>query len=59
MQDIENFLREEEGASALEYALLASLITGPIVMAVALFGGQVCRLFASVNTMLTGAANPC
>jgi Flp pilus assembly pilin Flp len=59
MQDIENFLCEEEGASALEYALLASLITGPIILAVALFGGHVCALFASVNTAFTGAANPC
>ncbi len=38
-------VRDEEGATALEYALLASLVAGVIFGAVTLLGKEVSRLF--------------
>lgn len=47
---IRQFVREEEGASAAEYALLLALISIFIVGAVALLGGN-------ISTAVTNAAN--
>jgi Flp pilus assembly pilin Flp len=41
-------LTDESGATAVEYALMASLITGVISVAVATFGQAVLGLFQSV-----------
>ncbi len=48
-QKIMNFLREEEGASAVEYGLLVTLI------ALAIIGGAN-ALGKSINTMFNNAA---
>ena len=42
-------LKEERGASAVEYALLVGLIAAAVVAAVALFGPKLNTLFNSVN----------
>ena len=42
-------LKEERGASAVEYALLVGLIAAAVVAAVALFGPKLNTLFDSVN----------
>lgn len=47
---IRRFVREEEGASAAEYALLLALISIFIVGAVALLG-------QNISTAITNAAN--
>jgi pilus assembly protein Flp/PilA len=39
----------EEGATAVEYALIASLIAAVIAAVVATLGGQVLELFQSVH----------
>ncbi|MEJ2673371.1 MAG: Flp family type IVb pilin [Deltaproteobacteria bacterium] len=43
------FLKDEAGATATEYALLASLIAGVIVLAVTALGQSVLGLFQSVS----------
>ncbi|MDY0223214.1 MAG: Flp family type IVb pilin [Desulfobacterium sp.] len=44
------FLKEEHGATAAEYAIIASLIAAVIVVAVTLFGLAVQNLFEKANT---------
>jgi pilus assembly protein Flp/PilA len=49
------FLRDDEGASSVEYALLASLIAVAIVGAVTTFGAKVAASFTSSATAITAA----
>lgn len=44
------FIREEEGATAIEYGLIASLIAVIIITAVALIGTNLSATFNSVAT---------
>ncbi len=46
---ISNFWRSEAGATALEYALMASFIAGTVAAAVFVFGASVMGLFGRVN----------
>ncbi len=43
---------DEEGATAIEYGLLAALIAGVIITAVSTLGTKVAGLYATVNTSL-------
>jgi pilus assembly protein Flp/PilA len=45
MNFIKNFIKEEDGVTAIEYALIASLIAGVIIAAVTLLGGNITRMF--------------
>jgi pilus assembly protein Flp/PilA len=47
-QDSAKRIRTEEGATAVEYGLLVSLIAGAIIIAVTLLGNNLAALF---NTM--------
>lgn len=49
MQNIQSFVRDEEGAVAIEYGLLATLIALAIVVGAGLVG-------TSLNTMFTDIA---
>ena len=51
-------LKEERGASAVEYALLVGLIAAAVVAAVALFGPKLNTLFNSVDVNGTKPATP-
>jgi pilus assembly protein Flp/PilA len=46
------FMQEEEGATAIEYGLLASLIAVVIVGAVRSIGGSLNTAFTTVSTAL-------
>ncbi len=48
------FVRDERGATAIEYALIAGLISIVIVGAVTAIGGSVNNLFASILPGLGG-----
>jgi pilus assembly protein Flp/PilA len=50
MKGILQFLKHDEGATAVEYALIASAIAGLICGIVILLGGKVLNLFQSVNS---------
>ena len=56
MDSIKKFLQEEEGATAVEYGLLAALIAGVIIVAVITLGKTVCGVFTSLNTAITTPA---
>ena len=45
MNFIKNLIKEEDGVTAIEYALIASLIAGVIIAAVSLLGGNISTLF--------------
>ena len=50
IKKIENFLREDEGASAVEYGLIVGLIAVVIVGVLTSTGGSLNTLFTSVST---------
>ncbi len=52
MAILSQFLRNEDGATAIEYALIASLIAIFIVAAVQLVGTQVSTMFTEVGNAL-------
>jgi pilus assembly protein Flp/PilA len=56
---IKNFVREEEGVTAIEYGLIAALIAIVIIGAVTVVGKQLCETFNAVATALKGAAVTC
>lgn len=57
MTFIKNFIKEEDGVTAIEYALIASLIAGVIVAAVTTMGSNISTLFtnlaAKIKTVTT------
>jgi pilus assembly protein Flp/PilA len=54
---VKRFIRDEEGAAAVEYGLLAALIAVVIVVAVSAVGSQVCQTFRTIAIRLGGGAN--
>jgi len=50
---IKNFLREEDGVTAIEYGLIAALIAIAIILAVSLIGKNLSSKFSSISTSLT------
>ena len=55
MQMLKKFLRDESGATAIEYGLIAALISVVIITAVTTVGGNLKTTFNSVSTGLGGA----
>jgi pilus assembly protein Flp/PilA len=49
---IENFIKDEAGATAIEYALIAAGISIAIILAVNGIGGTLNTTFTGVNTQL-------
>lgn len=48
MNFINNLIKEEDGVTAIEYALIASLIAGVIITAVTLLGGNISTMFTNL-----------
>jgi pilus assembly protein Flp/PilA len=53
---IARFFKEEEGATAIEYGLIASLVSVAIVAALLALGPQLRGVFQSITAALTPAA---
>jgi pilus assembly protein Flp/PilA len=53
MNLISRFVRDESGATAIEYGLIAALIAVVIITAVQLVGTNLQTTFTSVSTALT------
>ena len=53
---VKNFIREEEGASAVEYGLLVALIAVAIITAVTTLGTNLSSKFDSVATTIGSAS---
>ena len=58
MNFIKKFVREEDGVTAIEYALIAALIAVAIIAAVTLVGTNLKLVFAKISTALTTAIAP-
>lgn len=56
MNFIKNFLRDEEGATAIEYGLLAALISVVIIVSAGMVGTQLDLVFRSIAAALVPAA---
>lgn len=56
---VSRFIRDEEGAAAVEYGLLAALIAVVVVLAVSSVGNRVCETFRTVATRLGGSPAAC
>ena len=56
MNSVMRFVRDEEGATALEYGLLAALIAASIVGAVTSLGSQVSTTFTDITTKMAAAS---
>ncbi|WP_208281082.1 Flp family type IVb pilin [Massilia oculi] len=53
MNFIANLIKEEDGVTAIEYALIASLIAGVIIAAVSALGGNISTLFSTLATRIS------
>ena len=56
MNLMKKFLNDESGATAIEYGLIAALISVIIIGAVTALGGQLFAVFNSVTVGLGGTA---
>lgn len=52
MQIVKTFLYDEEGVTAIEYALIAALIAVAIIAAVTLVGTDIAAIFTNISTKL-------
>ena len=52
MRSLRDFLRDDGGATAIEYALIASGIAGAIIAVVMALGTQVNAMYTTVSTTL-------
>jgi pilus assembly protein Flp/PilA len=53
---VTRFLKDESGATAIEYGLIAALIAVAIATILGIVGGKLITTFTSVSTALTPAA---
>jgi pilus assembly protein Flp/PilA len=49
MLNLKNFLKNEDGATAIEYGLIAALIAVVIIGAVSALGGQISSTFGEIK----------
>lgn len=52
---IKNFVREEDGVTAIEYGLIAALIAVVIITTVTAVGTRLAAVFLAISTALNGA----
>ncbi len=56
MRFLSNLLRDESGATAIEYGLIAALISVVIIAAVTMVGSNLSGVFNSIGTALATAS---
>jgi pilus assembly protein Flp/PilA len=57
MTNLKTFVANEDGATAIEYGLIAGLISVAIIAALTTIGGDLTTLFTAIGTALTSAAS--
>lgn len=57
MDLVKRLIRDEEGATAIEYGLIAGLVAVAIITALSLLGDSLNNLFSDVATQVDGAAS--
>ena len=56
---LQRFVRDEEGVTAIEYALIATLIAIAVIATVTLVGSQLNVVFKSICDALKGSGQTC
>jgi pilus assembly protein Flp/PilA len=56
MKIIAKFLRDDSGATAIEYGLIAALIAVVIIGAVTTLGSGLANVFGDINSQLTSSS---
>ena len=51
------FIKDEDGATAIEYGLIAALVSVAAIGALTAMGGSLSLMFNTVSSALSGAAN--
>lgn len=57
MESIRSFIKREDGASAIEYALIAGLIAVAIIAGATLLGEDIGELFSNIAEKVSSAAD--
>lgn len=55
---MKNLWKDESGATAIEYGLIAALVSVAAIGALQLMGGSLTTMFTSVSTELNSAVTP-
>jgi len=58
MKQFQGFLKDEEGATAVEYGVMVALIAAVIIIAVSSLGGKVRDVFTGVDNNMPVPPNP-
>lgn len=53
---MKRFVKDESGATAIEYGLIAGFVSIAIIGALQLIGPELTRIFTAVSTALTAAS---
>ena len=56
MVSLKNFLNNEDGATAIEYGLIAALIAVAVIGGVSAVGGSANQTFTTISTSLDNAS---
>lgn len=55
---VSRFVQDESGATAIEYGLIAALVSVAAIAALTAMGGSLNTIFTSVSTTLQSAVGP-
>jgi pilus assembly protein Flp/PilA len=58
VEEVKNFMQEEDGVTAIEYGLIAALIAVAIILAVTQVGTSLEAIFYTISDALGGAGAP-
>ncbi|MCB9942470.1 MAG: Flp family type IVb pilin [Geminicoccaceae bacterium] len=58
MKTIKNLLKDESGATAIEYGLIAALVSVAILLILSQLGDQLVTTFTKIKTQLETANTP-
>ena len=58
MKTLREFLKDESGATAIEYGLIAALVSVAAIGALQAMGTSLNTMFTAVSTTLDAAVNP-
>ncbi|WP_420227632.1 Flp family type IVb pilin [Pigmentiphaga litoralis] len=53
MHTVSRFFKDEDGATAIEYGLIAGLVALGIILALTALGGDLSQLFNRISTKVT------
>jgi pilus assembly protein Flp/PilA len=57
LKTIQSYVRDESGATAIEYGLIAALVSVAAIVALQALGGSLSTIFGVVSSHLASAAN--